>query len=609
MKTSTAHKLRSCLFAATSLLLSLDAAQAHSPSFSEGLVQAQDPASKKWGYLNKKGEWALPPKFEKAYEFRSGRALVMQGDQTMFIEQSGKVAFISKWKVEPWAGFHGGLLRVVEDGKQGFVDTSGELTIAPEYDKAENFSEDLAAVSKGGKWGFIDTRGKLVVPMEWDSVGRFSNGLAWVSRERKTGFVNKTGELVVPLQFARAQDFKNGHASVFDGNVEDGNRVINTKGEVLSPPNSEWRSWEIVGDDRVVFGVESATSITGKLIGVADSKGNVLVKPTWASIGIGSGFDSGLARATLPGATRREWGKTCYINRDGKIVIPYFDYSNWFQEGLAFAKDGDKLGYIDITGKFVFELPKKPLIIEGEKLVASAKVSGGIVEAQVLPGVCSAGAQLWWKDAAVGNSLKLLVDTSDLPSGTCDLSLYPMCARDYAKVSIEIQGQKKEVDLYRPDLTPGSPILFHNLTIAPKTPLQVTVGIIGKNDLAIPNHMFGLDRLEFIGAASRENKAEAEKGQQVTREITIIKALYGSREQFANGKERDVTEKARKFLVDGRLHIPHSRQAFGDPHPYKGKLFRMTYQLDGKNAADGQPLVFEHKAGEITFDPSNPPTK
>ena len=344
---------------AISLLLPLDSAQAHSPSFSEGLVQAQDPASQKWGYLNKKGEWALPPKVDEAHEFNSGLALIKQGAQSLFINNSGKVAFVCKWTMSEYSsGFSSGFLRVVENGKYGFVDTDGKLRIAPEYDKAENFSADRAAVSKGGKWGFIDSRGKLVVPMEWDSVGRFSEGLAWVSRERRTGFVNKTGVLVIPLQYARARDFKNGYASVFDGNVEDGNCVINTKGEVLSPPNSKWSGWEIVGDDRIVFSVESATSITGKLFGVADSRGHVLAEPAWVQIGLGTGFDSGLASAKLPGENPKTWGETCYINRDGKVMISGFDYSNWFQDGLAFASKGEKKGYIDTSGNFVFEMPK-----------------------------------------------------------------------------------------------------------------------------------------------------------------------------------------------------------------------------------------------------------
>lgn len=361
MNTSTPYKWRSGLFAALSLLLSLATAYAHSPSFSEGLVQAQDPATKKWGYLNKKGEWALPPKFDKAYEFRSGRALTIQGDQTMFIEPSGKTAFVCQWKVEPWEGFQCGLLKITEEGKQGFVDTNGKLSIAPEYDKAEIFYEEHAAVSNGGKWGFIDTRGKVVVPLEWDMVGRFSEGLAWVSKDKKAGYIDKTGKPVIPLQYAQAKDFMNGIALVYDSAAKRWG-VINTRGEVLTPP--KWhRQPSVIGDDRIIF-QEAITKTSNHLWGLADSKGKILVEPKWARVAT-TGFNSGLAVAVLPSnngaryGSQEWWGKAGYIDRDGNDVIPCkFDYTNWFTEGLAFAKEGDKQGYIDTTGKFVFEMPK-----------------------------------------------------------------------------------------------------------------------------------------------------------------------------------------------------------------------------------------------------------
>ena len=360
MKTSTARKLGNGLFLALSCFLSLDSAQAHSPSFSEGLVQAQDPATKKWGYLNKKGEWALPPKVDAAYEFKSGRALIKQGDQTLCINQSGKVAFICKWKVELWEGFHGGLLRIVEDGKHGFIDTNGKLCIEPEYDEAENFSDGLAAVSMDGKWGFVDAGGKVVVPLEWDSVGSFREGFASVSREHKTGFINKSGVLVMPLQYSKVKDFQNGIALVFDA-AERKWGVINAKGEVLTPP--KWKNYpRVIGDGRIIFQDGDIEKSKGRVLwGLADSKGNVIVEPKWTRVGTGGGFDSGLAVAILPGTNDENWynGMGGYIDRNGTAVIPYkFDYTNWFQDGLAFASEGDMKGYIDTSGNFLFELPE-----------------------------------------------------------------------------------------------------------------------------------------------------------------------------------------------------------------------------------------------------------
>ena len=101
----------------------------------------------------------------------------------------------------------------------------------------------------------------------------------------------------------------------------------------------------------------------------------------------------------------------------------------------------------------------------------------------------------------------------------------------------------------------------------------------------------------FLASQKTGNTPPASEG------ITILKAFYGSEKQFANGEERDVTQKAKQYVVDGRLYITHTRQAFGDPHPYKGKLLKIFYLVDGKNAPSGKPWEFEHSSGEITLEP------
>ncbi len=52
--------------------------------------------------------------------------------------------------------------------------------IAPQYEDAHSFAEDLAAVKKDGKWGYIDTAGQVVVPFQYDLAYNFNEGLAVV---------------------------------------------------------------------------------------------------------------------------------------------------------------------------------------------------------------------------------------------------------------------------------------------------------------------------------------------------------------------------------------------------------------------------------------------
>lgn len=52
--------------------------------------------------------------------------------------------------------------------------------IAPQYEAAQSFSEDLAAVKKDGKWGYIDKTGAVVIPFQYDRAYEFNEGYAIV---------------------------------------------------------------------------------------------------------------------------------------------------------------------------------------------------------------------------------------------------------------------------------------------------------------------------------------------------------------------------------------------------------------------------------------------
>ena len=52
--------------------------------------------------------------------------------------------------------FEDPLTPVVKDDKWGYANRLGKLCIAPQYDYALAFTEDLAGVSKDGKGGFIN---------------------------------------------------------------------------------------------------------------------------------------------------------------------------------------------------------------------------------------------------------------------------------------------------------------------------------------------------------------------------------------------------------------------------------------------------------------------
>lgn len=85
------------------------------------------------------------------------------------------------------------LLPVKVSGKWGYVNTSGQLVINPQFDNANEFHEGRASVCLGtpcswwisdtdkldnSHWGYIDTSGKMVISPQYPSAGDFNEGLA-----------------------------------------------------------------------------------------------------------------------------------------------------------------------------------------------------------------------------------------------------------------------------------------------------------------------------------------------------------------------------------------------------------------------------------------------
>jgi hypothetical protein len=63
----------------------------------------------------------------------------------------------------------------------------GRLTcteiISPQYEDAQAFSEELAAVQKDGKWGYLDPQGQVVIDFQFDIANPFSEGRAIVGHQ------------------------------------------------------------------------------------------------------------------------------------------------------------------------------------------------------------------------------------------------------------------------------------------------------------------------------------------------------------------------------------------------------------------------------------------
>ncbi len=176
--------------------------------FSEGMaiIMKKTNGKKYWGFINTKGKQIIACKYDNVGEFSEGLAYVKLGEQSYFINKTGKKVIKLDDNIDYAYTFSQGLCSAKDKltNKYGFINKNGQFIIAPQFDDAHSFSESLCAVEKNNKWGFINQSGKLVIGFQFDYVDFFSEGLCAVEKNDKWGFINTYRNLVIDYQFIRS---------------------------------------------------------------------------------------------------------------------------------------------------------------------------------------------------------------------------------------------------------------------------------------------------------------------------------------------------------------------------------------------------------------------
>jgi WG containing repeat len=151
-----------CAVIATAIwiLASYDLAPSAPPAdFSEGFAAIK--VGDKWGFMNRKGEYPIPPQFDEVGFFSEGLAAVKVGTKWGFIDGKGK------WVIP--AGFDGvayfseGLAPAKIGERWGFINKKGETVIKPQFqDEPTPFFFGEAMVTIGGRKEYIDGGGRRI---------------------------------------------------------------------------------------------------------------------------------------------------------------------------------------------------------------------------------------------------------------------------------------------------------------------------------------------------------------------------------------------------------------------------------------------------------------
>jgi hypothetical protein len=178
-------------------------------------------------------------------------------------------------------------------------------------------------------YGYMDTSGTIRIPANYDAVSSFKEELAVVSRNDSVWFINKVNENVFQQVFDDAFGFNAGAAPVkFNGTW----KFINRQGQVISP---EYEEINELSDNLYVLKTK------GKY-GALDRFGQSRVEARYDYLG---NFTFGIA-------TYREGEKYGFLSLTGYVHKAEFDWLSEFDEwNLAVFRKGSLFGLIHTNGQ------------------------------------------------------------------------------------------------------------------------------------------------------------------------------------------------------------------------------------------------------------------
>lgn len=337
------------------------------------LIKAK--SEEKYGFINLKGKWVINPKYDNCGLFSNGLASVLINGRVGFIDTNGKLVIDPNFDVFPkarYGDYHNiytfndcGLCIVQNNGRFGVIDKKGEFIIEPKYDEEFTFSScnELIPVKQGGLWGYIDKTGKEIIGFKYRFASRFIDGVALIN-DGKDRFIDLTGQELFDRDFQFSGHFKDGTALI------DFNKIIDKKGNVVLDSNKEYIIKDNISEGLVVVWFKNSEKY-----GFVDKDGKQIIEGKYF---LAHSFNNGYA--IVINKDNNGDIKQGFIDKNGKEVINLqYDYTDSFdgngiakvyicddteykklsfREQVEYVLKNGRVGYIDITGKYIWEPTK-----------------------------------------------------------------------------------------------------------------------------------------------------------------------------------------------------------------------------------------------------------
>jgi len=218
-----------------------------------------------------------------------------------------------------------GKVAISLNGKLGYADRDGNVVVQPQFEHAEPFYEDRAAVCKQGRWGYINPAGKLVILLQYRGCSWFDSGVAIVKPydQSEPLLIDKDGNLV--REFPMPWKVPDGSFSGFVGGLIH----MNVDDDPFEDP-----------------------------YGFMDPEGKWVISPAYHEATNSATFENGPAIVIKRHYIEGQSGYAkdeCILTRDGKLGPRLLMGSSWnpFRHGLAASRSTGV--YINEQGKVIWK--------------------------------------------------------------------------------------------------------------------------------------------------------------------------------------------------------------------------------------------------------------
>lgn len=240
--------------------------------------------------------------------------------------------------------------------KYGYIDRAGTFVLEPDYDDAENFSDNLAVVMKKGKYQVITPDGSVIFEND-NTINSFRNGMAAfvkvIDNAYLYGYIDTTGNVVIEPQFQNAGNF-NEEGLAYVMTPDETYEIIDKSGAVKETFHPEMNNGYVTTyEDGYLIFYDTDTF----KYGVRSLHGKTVLEPIYSGI-MYLGYDLFAVNEPQLESYEALTSPAAIFNAKGEQLTDYTLYDLYPFEGeYTSAADETSIFFIGKDGKEVTFLP------------------------------------------------------------------------------------------------------------------------------------------------------------------------------------------------------------------------------------------------------------